>query len=61
MFDFQSWEKAYWRLVHIVFTVFYLEAHNHPFLEAYFHDEARSDFKQLRMVLDIVTSVMKRA
>ena len=61
MFDFMSWEKSYWRLVHIVFTVFYLEAHHHQFLEAYFHEEARHDFKQLKIVLDIVTSVMKSA
>jgi hypothetical protein len=34
--DFTSWEQAYWQLLHIIFTCFYLEYSQNKFLTKYF-------------------------
>lgn len=35
-FDFETWEKAYWQLIYIVYTAFYIENSQNGFLENYF-------------------------
>jgi hypothetical protein len=60
LFDYQSWEKAQWQLVYIVFTAFYIENTQNDFLDSYFQFQLRQDLKQMKMVLDIVSSVLKK-
>jgi hypothetical protein len=59
--DFITWEKAYWQLIHITFTAFYIDhQQGHDYLNDYFGDFIKVELQSLRVVLDIVSSVLKR-
>ncbi|CDW81842.1 UNKNOWN [Stylonychia lemnae] len=59
-YDYQSWEKAYWQLAYIVFTAFYIENVQNEYLENYFQLQLRQDLQQMKLVLDIISSVLRR-
>jgi len=47
--------------VHTVFSVMYLEHSQNEYLSEYFDDYLKHDFQSMKIVLDIVAAVMKRA
>ena len=42
--DFVQWEKAYWQMVHIIFTAFYIDhQQGNDYLNDYFGDFIKTD------------------